>query len=45
MANNQRYVQFLFQLGDLGSFLNNSELRDGARAILKLMPAGKFFLL
>ena len=42
MANSARYAQFFFQLADLGSQLSISKLRDCSRALLKLMPAGKF---
>ncbi|XP_066267004.1 ubiquitin carboxyl-terminal hydrolase 9X-like isoform X4 [Branchiostoma lanceolatum] len=38
-AQQQRYAQFLFQLSDLGSSLAIPHLRDGARSLLKLMPA------
>lgn len=40
MAQNARYTDFLIQLSDLGCQLQIPRLRDGARAVLKLMPAG-----
>ena len=40
MAQNARYTAFMFQLSDLGCKLQIPRLRDGARAVLKLMPAG-----
>lgn len=40
MAQDPRYAQFLFQLSDLGGQLQVPKLRDTARAVLKLMPAG-----
>ena len=47
MANDKRYAEFMFKLADLGSTLNIGRLRECARAILKIMPAGKcsFFLI
>lgn len=41
ISNNNRYTQFLFQLSDLGCQLQVARLRDTARAVLKLMPAGR----
>ncbi|KAK7089931.1 ubiquitin carboxyl-terminal hydrolase 9X-like isoform X2 [Littorina saxatilis] len=41
MAQNARYTAFLFQMSDLGCQLQIPRLRDGARAVLKLMPADK----
>ncbi|KAH3856721.1 hypothetical protein DPMN_099314 [Dreissena polymorpha] len=41
MSNNQRYALFLFQLLDIGCSLQVPKLRDTARILLKLMPAGK----
>ncbi|XP_076335071.1 ubiquitin carboxyl-terminal hydrolase 9X-like isoform X2 [Tachypleus tridentatus] len=40
MTHQPDYVKFLLQLADLGSSLNIPALRDRARAVLKLMPAG-----
>ena len=39
MSNHSRYAQFMFQLGDLGSQLQISKLRECARQVLKLMPS------
>ncbi|XP_070538663.1 ubiquitin carboxyl-terminal hydrolase 9X-like isoform X2 [Ptychodera flava] len=40
MATTQpRYAQFLWQVADLGTQLEIPALRDGARSLLKLMPA------
>ncbi|KAG1670256.1 putative ubiquitin carboxyl-terminal hydrolase FAF-X [Nymphon striatum] len=41
MSLQPNYVQFLFQLADLGSSLQLASLRDAARALLKLMPADR----
>ena len=40
MANDKKYVQYLFKIADLGSMLDNDGLRECSRSILKLMPAG-----
>ena len=39
MSNHSRYAQFMFQLGDLGSQLQISKLRECSRQVLKLMPS------
>ncbi|XP_030838236.1 probable ubiquitin carboxyl-terminal hydrolase FAF-X isoform X3 [Strongylocentrotus purpuratus] len=39
MSLQHTYVEFLFHLSDLGCNLNISPLRNGARALLKIMPA------
>ncbi|KAK3589909.1 hypothetical protein CHS0354_034922 [Potamilus streckersoni] len=44
MANNPRYVQFLFQLSDLGCSLPVHWLRDAARQLLRLMTADSHIL-
>jgi ubiquitin carboxyl-terminal hydrolase 9/24 len=41
MSQGARYTAFLIQLSDLGCQLQNPRLRDGARAVLKLMPADR----
>lgn len=41
MANTAKYAKFMFQLSDLGCSLQVPKLRDTARTLLKLMPAGK----
>ncbi|XP_073422132.1 ubiquitin carboxyl-terminal hydrolase 9X isoform X1 [Dendrobates tinctorius] len=38
MSLHHRYISFLWQVADLGSSLNMSPLRDGARVLMKLMP-------
>ncbi|KAM6149271.1 ubiquitin carboxyl-terminal hydrolase 9X-like [Rhynchocyon petersi] len=38
MSLHPRYICFLWQVADLGSRLNISPLRDGARTLMKLMP-------
>ncbi|XP_077001872.1 ubiquitin carboxyl-terminal hydrolase 9X isoform X2 [Tamandua tetradactyla] len=38
MSLHPRYISFLWQVADLGSSLNMSPLRDGARVLMKLMP-------
>jgi hypothetical protein len=39
MSMQPNYTQFLLLLADKGCTLENSQLRDAARAMLKLMPA------
>jgi ubiquitin carboxyl-terminal hydrolase 9/24 len=39
MSLQASYTQFLLQLADKGCTLQHSQLRDAARALLKLMPA------
>lgn len=39
MSRKTSYCEFLLQLADLGCSLNNNGLRDGARAVLNLIPA------
>lgn len=39
IAQERSYTAFLLQLGDLGCSLNHNALRDGARAVLNLIPA------
>ncbi|XP_013401949.1 probable ubiquitin carboxyl-terminal hydrolase FAF-X isoform X1 [Lingula anatina] len=41
MCHTAHYVQFLFQLSDLGSNLQIPKLRDSARALLKIIPPDK----
>ena len=38
LSQQHTYSQFFLHLADLGCSLGNAQLRDGARAILKLMP-------
>ncbi|KAK5600228.1 putative ubiquitin carboxyl-terminal hydrolase FAF-X [Crenichthys baileyi] len=38
MSLHPRYISFLWQVADLGCNLNMSQLRDGARVLMKLMP-------
>lgn len=40
MATKLQYTDFLFRLSDLGCELEIPALRDSAREILRLMPAG-----
>ncbi|KAM7302505.1 putative ubiquitin carboxyl-terminal hydrolase FAF-X [Ixodes scapularis] len=39
MSRQPRYTQFLFKLADLGSSLQVPQLREGAMALLKILPA------
>ena len=39
LAGQAKYTQFLLQLADLGCTLQLPALRDGARELLKIMPA------
>lgn len=41
MATKLQYTDFLFRLSDLGCELEIPPLRDSAREILRLMPAGE----
>lgn len=41
MSRQPRYTQFLFKLADLGSSLQVPQLREGAMALLKILPAGE----
>ncbi|XP_039251519.2 ubiquitin carboxyl-terminal hydrolase 9X-like [Styela clava] len=41
MSKKPKYAQFLFQVADLGCELDVSELRDGARNLLQLMPCNE----
>ena len=38
MATQHKYAEFLFPLSDLGCTLDIPSLRDGARALLKIIP-------
>lgn len=38
MSQQPNYVQFFFQVADLGCTLKNAPLRDGARMLLSLVP-------
>jgi hypothetical protein len=42
MSNTAKYAKFMFQLSDLGCSLQVPKLRDTARTLLKLMPAGNY---
>ena len=39
IAQERSYTAFLLQLGDMGVQLAHNSLRDGARAVLNLIPA------
>lgn len=41
MSKKPKYAQFLFRIADLGCELDVSELRDGARSLLQLMPCNE----
>lgn len=38
MSQRSQYATFFFQLADLGCTLQHSQLRDGARNLLQLVP-------
>lgn len=38
MSQQPSYVQFFFQVADLGCAIKNAPLRDGARMLLSLVP-------
>lgn len=42
MSTTAKYAKFMFQLSDLGCSLQVPKLRDTARTLLKLMPAGNY---
>ena len=41
MSTQHKYADFIFHLADMGCSLEISPLRDGARALLKIIPAGE----
>lgn len=42
MSQRSQYATFFFQLADLGCTLQHSQLRDGARNLLQLVPPDTF---
>lgn len=38
ISRNEKYTQFFFQIADRGSELSDSNLRDAARNILRIIP-------
>lgn len=42
LSLNEKYIQFLIDLADFGSKINNTHIKECTRGILDLLPIGKF---